>query len=69
MKKNYYVNTHAQSTGEHEVHTGDCSYLPKAENRKYLGAFDNCKDAVAEAKKTYDEVDGCYYCCNPCHKE
>ena len=67
--KNYYVNTQAQSTGEHEVHSGDCNYLPRVENRRYLGAFDNCKDAVTEAKKTYDNVDGCYYCCNSCHKK
>lgn len=69
MKKSYYVNTQAQSGGEHEVHTGDCSYLPNVENRKYLGYFDNCKDALAEAKKTYSNVDGCYYCCNSCHKK
>lgn len=67
--KSYYVNTQSQSTGEHEVHSGNCSYLPNSENRKYLGEFSNCTDAVKEAKKTYTNVDGCYYCCNACHKK
>lgn len=63
----YYVNNKAQSTGEHEVHTANCSFLPS--DRKYLGEFNNCDDAVKEAKKTYTKVDGCYYCCNSCHKK
>lgn len=63
----YYVNTVAQPTGEHEVHTSSCSYLPSEQNRKYLGVFDNCTDAIREAKKYYSNVDGCYYCCRPCH--
>ena len=63
----YYVNKVAQATGEHEVHTSSCSYLPLAENRVYLGSFDTCKAAIQEAKKHYANVDGCYYCCRPCH--
>ena len=63
----YYVNKNAQSTGEHEVHKSGCSYMPDSSNRRHLGDFTNCDDAVKEAKKIYDNVDGCYYCCNPCH--
>ncbi len=63
----YYVNKNAQSTGEHEVHTTGCSYLPDPENRQYLGDFSSCRGAVREAKKYYDNVDGCYYCSNDCH--
>lgn len=63
----YYVNRNAQPTGEHEVHEGSCPYLPTIENRIYLGIFDNCQQAVREAKKYYSNVDGCYYCCWPCH--
>lgn len=63
----YYVNKNAQSTGEHEVHKEDCSYLPDSSNRIGLGYFSSCKEAVKEAKKHYDNVDGCYYCCKPCH--
>jgi len=38
MKK-YYVNTNAQSNGDHEVHDENCEFLPKPENRRYLGEF------------------------------
>ena len=66
MKK-YYVNMNAQSNGDHEVHTEDCSWLPNSENRLYLGYFSNCADAVKEARKHYSKVDGCAYCCSSCH--
>ncbi|QHI39030.1 hypothetical protein IMCC3317_44300 [Kordia antarctica] len=64
---NYYVNKNSQSNGDHEVHTSGCSWLPKEENRIYLGNFDNCKDAVKKAKGHYDKTNGCYYCANDCH--
>lgn len=63
----YYVNKKAQSNGDHEVHTKDCSFLPKSENRIYLGDFSNCHDAVTAAKKHYSQVNGCYYCSRNCH--
>jgi hypothetical protein len=63
----YYVNENAQPTGEHEVHKEVCSYLPDYSNRKYLGDFSNCREAIRETKKYYDNVDGCYYCSNECH--
>ncbi len=44
MKKSYYVNNNQQPNGDHEVHVEGCIYMPG--NRKYLGEFDNCKDAV-----------------------
>lgn len=65
----YYVNKNAQSSGEHEVHKSGCSFMPEEINRKYLGTFDSCSDAVKEAKKSYNTVDGCYYCCSDCHKK
>ena len=64
---NYYVNKNAQANGDHEVHESGCSYLPNLEHRKFLGSFTNCKDAVTEAEKTYNQVNGCYYCSNACH--
>ncbi len=63
----YYVNRNTQSNGDHEVHQTGCSWLPKPENRIFLGVFDNCKGAVREAKKYYSQVNGCYYCSNECH--
>lgn len=61
----YYVNDKAQSSGEHEVHKSGCSYMPS--NKTDLGYHKDCHSAVKEAKKTYSNVDGCYYCCNECH--
>ncbi len=63
----YYVNKIGQSNGEHEVHKDGCSFMPKDENKKYLGYFSNCDDAIKKAKEDYTDVDGCYYCCNACH--
>ena len=68
MMAKYYVNKKAQSdSGDHEVHVSTCSRLPEVENRLYLGEFSHCRSAVAEAKKTYPQSNGCYYCCNECH--
>lgn len=66
----YCVNVNAQPTsGDHEVHdissTKGC--LPDPANRLNLGWHDSCTGAVAAAKKTYKDVNGCFYCANPCH--
>lgn len=69
---NYYLNSNKQPSGDYEVHqsTG-CSHPASSENQISLGSFDNCHQAVAEAKKLYpnhkSSINGCYYCCNPCH--
>ncbi len=63
----YYINTNPQSNGDHEVHKEGCLWMPNTENRKYLGLFNSCKEAVKEAKKTYPTADGCYHCCSKCH--
>lgn len=67
MFKHYYVNKNAQSTGEHEVHAEGCPYMPLYPNRLYLGYFAKPQEAIKEAKKYYDNVDGCYHCCLPVH--
>ena len=68
MKK-YYVNENAQANGDHEVHAEGCSFMPSFLNRKELGEFSNCWGAVAEAKKYYNNVNGCYYCSKECHTQ
>jgi hypothetical protein len=65
--KNYYVNRNAQPNGDHEVHTSECAFLPKLENRFHLGYFFNCHLAVAEASKYFVRTNGCKYCCMECH--
>lgn len=69
MKKKYYVNRIEQKNGDHEVHNENCQYLPKPLNRVYLGEFANCQDAIRVARTHYYLVDGCFYCCNSCHKK
>tara|TARA_Y100001956_G_scaffold43096_1_gene42072 strand:- start:1848 stop:2054 length:207 start_codon:yes stop_codon:yes gene_type:complete len=65
--ENYYVNKNVQTNGDHEVHKTGCSFLPSPDNRIYLGAFSNCKEAVLEAKRIYSQVNGCYFCSRECH--
>lgn len=61
----YYVNNRAQSNGDHEVHKEGCSWMPS--DKKYLGDFIDCKGAVKEARKTYDQSNGCKHCSEACH--
>jgi hypothetical protein len=63
----YFVNRDPHSTGEHEVHEGGCSKLPKPKSRLYLGDYPSCHDAMKAAKLHYASVDGCVYCCFACH--
>ena len=66
--RDYYVNKNAQETGDHHVHTRDCSFLPGAEMRIYLGQFTRCRAAVAKARNYFSRVDGCYHCSTACHR-
>lgn len=61
----YYVNNNAQPNGDHEVHKSGCSWMPT--DKKNLGEHSNCQSAVREAKKTYPQSNGCFYCSNECH--
>lgn len=63
----YYVNKNVQSNGDHEVHTSECKFCPVEQNRIYLGDFSNCQEAVREAKKTYQQSNGCKFCSLACH--
>ena len=63
----YYVNSNAQPNGDHEVHKAGCRWLPEANNRVYLGAFDGCLPAVLAARAYYGQVNGCVHCSPACH--
>lgn len=68
MKQQYYVNDNAQPlSGDHEVHTASCIYIDLIKSKTYLGMYDNCADAVREAKKYYTQSNGCSFCAKPCH--
>jgi len=63
----YYLRSHPQPNCDYEVHCEGCSFMPKAENRTYLGTFGNCRQAISAAKVYHTQVDGCRYCCYECH--
>ena len=63
----YYVNSNAQSNGDHEVHELGCSFIPDKDNRIHLGNFASCSPAVREAKKYYPRSNGCFFCSRACH--
>lgn len=63
----YYVNKNAQTNGDHEVHNSGCSFLSDQQNRLYLGTFDSCGPAAAEAKRTYPSSNGCFFCSRACN--
>jgi hypothetical protein len=63
----YYVNQHAQTNGDHEVHVQGCTWMPHQNNLVYLGDFTNCALAVQTAKRWYPHADGCAYCSPACH--
>lgn len=46
MSMYFYVNSNAQPNGDHEVHRSDCSWLPSAENRVYLGCFSTSREGL-----------------------
>jgi hypothetical protein len=63
----YLVSTNAQANGDHEVHKSSCNWLPEPQHRLNLGYFNNCHEAMVEAKKIYPTTaDGCHYCCPAC---
>lgn len=43
--------------------------MPDLDNCIYLGIFDHCRPAVREARKYYNQVNGCYYCSYECHTQ
>ena len=63
----YYVNDSAQQNGDHEVHREGCRFVPLPRNRTYLGQFGTCFPAVAQARRYYRQVNGCYFCSRACH--
>lgn len=65
----YCVNRNEQPTGEHEVHKDGCHRMLEPQNRIYLGYFLDAKEAVREARRYFDNVDGCCYCASEAHKK
>lgn len=66
----YYFNNNVDEHGYHEVHTGECTFLPSSFNRTLIGYYSDCKTAIKAARIAYPDkdFDGCYFCCRECHK-
>jgi hypothetical protein len=64
----YYVNDAEEAEGYHEVHRSGCKWLPLIVSKTDLGAYDDCREAVKAAKKTYRKSNGCRDCSPDCHK-
>jgi hypothetical protein len=67
----FVLNKNAQTNGDHEVHntTTGCPFMPNQESQIDLGTHPSCHSAVTEAKNRWPNhrINGCYYCCRPCH--
>ena len=65
----YFVTDTPQRGKPREVHTEECKWLLYAESKTDLGEHESCEGAFAAAQQIYPgEVDGCFFCCFPCHK-
>ncbi len=74
--QHYYLNKNQQEdSGDYEVHIQSCSHGAHPSNQIYLGYYNNCADAVNKAirlyghevKKYHGRINGCFFCCRPCH--
>lgn len=67
----FIINKNQQTNGDHEVHnaTAGCSHMPNSENQIDLGLHNSCLEAVALAQNKWQDnrINGCFYCCKPCH--
>lgn len=71
----YFMNAHQQSSGDYEVHNENCSFGKLVKDKLELGNYLQCQPAVERAIALYcnevqqkeGQINGCYYCCNPCN--
>lgn len=64
----YILSKNTQiTTGYHKIHKEECTRRPKEENTIKLGKFPCSVAAQSEARKYYNNVDGCSYCCKEIH--
>lgn len=67
--QHYFINTKAREvTGEHEVHSLMCRFLPRADHLIPLGEHPSCFSALEKAKEAFQTADGCMFCCLAIHK-
>jgi len=64
----YFVEKQKQPNGDNLVHKENCPNMPEDANRRFLGIFNKCRDAITEAKREYPQSNGCNECIPECHK-
>jgi len=62
----YYVDKNPTEKGDHMVHALGCLHMPEERDKRYLGSFPNCFDALREAEKYYFKTNGCVFCMKEC---
>ena len=67
----YYYNLNFDKDGNHIIHTSECKYLPIIKNRKLIGIYNHCTEAIrAAGYTTYkSNFNGCHYCCSDCRED
>lgn len=65
----YFVSKFPLSNGKYEMHEASCRNLPSKDRLMSLGSFKDCIHAMKEAKKYFQNTDGCLLCCRRCHKK
>lgn len=63
----YYLSKELSQNFEHEIHKEDCLYLPNVKSGKHIGFFKNSQEALNEATKNTQYINGCYWCCKSIH--
>lgn len=60
----FIVDKQAQGSGQHTIHNLGtfCPDIPDSQFQKNLGNFPTSKAAAREAKKHFDQVNGCEKC-------
>lgn len=56
----YFINNHATTNGNHEVHAQGCKLMPT--DKAYLGNFENVSQALIEARKDFWQSSTCESC-------
>ncbi len=63
----YYVTKRTNQEGRREIHREGCAYLPERGSCLYLGKLASSFSAVAEARRIYTDINGCFHCAPECH--
>lgn len=64
--KLYYIETTADSNGEHLVHLSECDKVPNFLSRRLLGYFNSYEEALKKANTAYPKPNGCPECLSAC---